>query len=1310
MSKEQTIQSPPEIRYPEELPVSQRREEIKRLIDANQVVIVCGETGSGKTTQLPKMCLELGRGLKGQSIVHTQPRRLAATATAKRIAQELNSEVGQWVGFKIRFQDQSNANTAVKLVTDGILLAESQTDPLFKKYDTIIIDEAHERSLNIDFLLGYLKEVLSKRPDLKLIVTSATIDAERFSKHFEDAAGKPAPVIEVSGRLYPVEVRYKDPNDFDTNRRKNAPVNPSDEVDEDAFQAATLDAVEELCREGQGDILMFLPGEREIRDMANFLGKNMRLALEVLPLFARLTAQEQERIFKPSGRRRIVLSTNVAETSLTVPGIRYVIDSGQARVKRYSYRNKVEMLQVERISKASANQRAGRCGRVANGVCIRLYAESDFAGRADYSDPEILRSSLASVILRMKSLHLTEVEDFPFLQRPMGRAIADGYQLLSELNALDEAGQLTKIGRALAKLPLDPRIARMLFEASQRACLNELLVLAAALSIQDPRDRPIDAQEAADNAQQQFDDTESDFMSFLKLWKYYVNLKEQSLTNREMKNALQRKFLSANRLREWGEVHQQLTAMVKDQKWTLNTKAAEYDQIHMAFMAGLLGNIGLKHETDPIYLGARSIKFSVHPGSNLFKKGFKWIMGAELVETTRLYARSVARIQPDWIEKVGAHLLKRNHTNPHWEKGSGQAVALETGTIYGLPVYSQRRVSLARFNQADARRLMIHEGLVPGQVKTNVPFYVHNRKLIEDLEKLEHKARRQDILVDEALIAQFYDDKLPAGAYNQQTLENWAKQASKEDLAALYLNKEDLLSKKAGDITTEFYPKKLEMGGLAFDLSYHFEPGSPRDGVTLTIPLMLLNQVNVGRTEWLVPGMLKEKALLLLKSLPQKIRRHCVPVPQFAEKFAQAHYDPKLYEKPLLERLRDFVASETPARPLLSDFRIETLPPHHFMNFKLVDEHGRQLDMQRSLSALKAEWGRKAQESFKSSAVVEQVRAQVQVQVGVGEGAAPQANAKPGHHNVTQNKLTQNSQAAKTSEASEANKFNDQPITDWSFGTLPDMLEIKRGGQTFFGYPALKDMGEHCIVEVYDEEEIARKVHLDGVLRLFNIALKEPLKYLTKNLLDFQKVAMLYMPLGSAEDLQLQWIKLTLMRSALAAGLPSTQAEFASKVQEARARMNLIAQEIGKILLIILNEHSALSKKLQASAKAFPDCVADIQNQLNWLLPKGFLLKKPWEQLAHYPRYLKAAQIRLERARNSIDRDKQLMKEVMDLQLHWVRASSQLKGQEDESLSQFAWQLQELRVSLFAQELRTPMPVSAKRLQKAWETMARRNQ
>lgn len=1304
LSKEQNrIQLPP-IEYPDALPVSQRRDEIKALIDRHQVVIVCGETGSGKTTQLPKMCLELGRGLGRQKIVHTQPRRLAATSTARRIAEELKTALGELVGFKIRFQDQSQPNTAIKLVTDGILLAESQTDPLFTQYDTIIIDEAHERSLNIDFLLGYLKEVLPKRPELKLIVTSATIDAERFARHFCDGQGQAAPVVEVSGRLYPVEIRYKDPADFDLQRKSakagKAPTakgsTDSDwaEVDEDALEAAALEAVEELCREGSGDILMFLPGEREIRDMAQFLGKNLDREVELLPLFARLTAQDQERIFRPSGRRRVVLSTNVAETSLTVPGIRYVIDTGVARVKRYSYRNKVEMLQVERISKASANQRAGRCGRVANGVCIRLYSEQDFAARSDFTDPEILRSSLAAVILRMKSLHLTEVEDFPFLQKPMGRAIADGYHLLAELHALDENGQLTKTGKALARLPLDPRIARMLFEANFKACLKEMLVIAAALSIQDPRDRPMEAQEAADLAHKRFADDDSDFMSYLKIWKFITDLKEQNFTNREVKAQLSRAFLSPNRVREWQEVHTQLLALAKEQRWVPNTKHAEPEMVHMALLSGLLGNIGLKHETEPMYLGPRGIRFAVHPGSNLFKKSAKWVMAAELVETTRLYGRCAARIQSDWLEKLGAHLIKRNHTNPHWEKNSGQAVAMETGTIYGLPVYSQRRVSLSRFDPDSARKLFIQEGLVAAQVRTKLDFYIQNCKLIEDIEKLEHKARRQDILVDDALIAQFYDEKLPKGVIDLPSLERWARQASRSDLDALVLRREDLLSKQAGGITTDFYPKQLELGGMSFALSYHFEPGSPRDGVTATVPLLLLNQFNPDRAEWLVPGMLKEKAQLLLKSLPQKQRRHCVPIPQFAEKFADAHLNPEHWQRPLLESLREFIVNETPARPLLTDFRVESLPAHLFMNFKLIDEHGRQLDMGRSLPQLKANWGRQAQETFKAARVVEQARTQV---VTGGEPAPAKSVSKA-------DIVGQPPEKPNATQANQGQKF-----TDWTFGELPELLEISKAGQVFYGYPAIKDCGEHCIIEVYDEEGAARKVHLDGVLRLFAIALKEPLKYLQKNLLDFQKVAMLYMPLGTADELQTQWIKLALMRSALATGLPNTDSAFKEKVQESKGKLNLIAQEIGKLTFNILNEYSVLTKKIQSFSKSSPEATQDLNAQLAWLLPKQFLLAKPWEQLTHYPRYLKAAQIRLERLRNSPDRDAQLQREVHQLQSQWARAVAQLKGHEDESLTQFGWQLQELRVSLFAQELKTPMPVSTKRLQKAWETISRRN-
>lgn len=1304
VSKEQQASQPralPVIRYPEELPVSQRRDEIKALIAAHQVVIVCGETGSGKTTQLPKMCLEMGRGQNRQAIVHTQPRRLAATATAKRVAEELGSELGDWVGFKIRFQDKASDHTAIKLVTDGILLAESQTDPLFKRYDTIIIDEAHERSLNIDFLLGYLKQVLLKRPDLKLIVTSATIDAERFARHFEDVQGKPAPVIQVSGRLYPVEIRYKDPADYQTNRKnakaqvggKPAPANAQsngDEVDEDAFNAATLDAVDELCRQGPGDILMFLPGEREIRDMAQVLSRQCSQDLEILPLFARLTAQEQDRIFRSGGRRRIVLSTNVAETSLTVPGIRFVIDGGQARVKRYSYRNKVEMLQVERVSKASANQRAGRCGRVANGVCIRLYSEADFIGRDEFTDPEILRSSLASVILRMKSLHLADVEEFPFLQRPLGRAIADGYQLLTELNALDEQGQLTPVGKTLARLPVDPRIARMLVEANQRGALVEVLVIAAALSIQDPRERPHDAQQAADQAHSAFQHPDSDFMFFIKLWEFYQKLRTEDISNKAMRNTLVQRFLNANRMREWGEVHQQLVSLVKEQHFRLNQIPAEFDAIHQSLLSGLLGNIGLKHETEPVFLGARSIRFAIHPSSNLHKKGGKWIMAAELVETTRLYARHVAKIQSDWIERVGAHLVRRNHNNPHWEKSSGQAVAMETGTVYGLPIYSQRRVSLARFNPEAARSLMIQEGLVPGQVMTRLPFYTHNRKLIEDIERLEHKARRQDILVDDALIAQFYDERLPKTVVNLQTLEDWAKHAPPEALKALLLNRDDLLNKRAGTVTTDYYPKRLECNGLSFELTYHFEPGSPRDGVTATVPLLWLNQLSPIRVEWLVPGMLKEKVHLLLKSLPQKLRRHCVPLPQYADNFTQAFMAAEHHDQPLMEVLRDHIIANTPARPLLSDFRLETLPPHHFMNFKLVDEHGRQLDMQRSLAALKAEWGRKAQDTFKQASGQ---AAQALTQVATGAEQPLQATTP----------------SAKQVAAQPAPALDSaQRIVDWSFGQLPDLLELKKGGQTFFGYPALKDMGDYCCIEVYDEEHVARTVHREGVLRLFSLALKDSLKYLSKNLLDFQKIAMMYMPLGSADELQAQWLKLALLRSCVGSGWPSNEAEFAARVQEARGRLNLISQEIGRLLMNVFTEYSKLHKKLQADSKSFPDACKDITAQLQWLMPKDFLVKRPWEQLNHYPRYLKAALIRLERVRNGADKDRLLMRDVVELQNLWARATAQLKGYDDDSLNQFAWQLQELRVSLFAQELRTPMPVSVKRLQKAWETMSRR--
>src|SRR5450830_700401 len=831
---------PPVITYPEELPVSGRRAEIAEALQKNQVIIVCGETGSGKTTQLPKICLELGRGQKGL-IGHTQPRRIAASSTAKRIAQELNSPLGEHVGFKVRFTDTLSKGASVKLMTDGILLAETQTDPLLRQYDTIIIDEAHERSLNIDFLLGYLKQLLPKRRDLKIIITSATIDAQRFATHFaQTLEGKvvPAPVIEVSGRLYPVELRYR-------------PVQDTDKDKERDLMTAITDAVDELCRIGSGDVLVFLPGEREIRDAAEALRKHHPPHVEILPLFARLSAQEQERVFKTSNARRIVLATNVAETSLTVPGIRFVVDTGLARVKRYSYRNKVEQLQVESIAQSAANQRAGRCGRVAAGVCIRLFDEQEFNQRIRFTEPEILRSSLAAVILRMKSLRLTDVETFPFIEPPPGRAIADGYQLLQELGAMDDANQLTAIGRQLAKLPLDPRVGRMILAARDNQALQEVLIIAAALSVQDPRDRPMEAQGAADQAHKKFADEKSEFLSYLKIWRWFESAIEHKKTNPQLQDNCRTNFLSQMRLREWRDVHSQLLTIVKEQGWRLNEAPATYDNLHMALLTGLLGNIGFKGEDEPGagYLGARGIKFHIWPGSSLLKKPGKWIMAAELVDTTRLYARCVAQIQPEWLEKVGGHLLKKSWGEPRWEKRSAQVTASERATLYGLVVYSQRRINYGNFNLPEAREIFIRDALVGGDFDTRAPFFAHNHKLIKEIENLEHKSRRLDVLVDDELIAAFYDKLLPADVCNGAGFEKWHKEATRENSKLLYLNREELMRHEAAGVTTDLFPKTMSVTGLEMGLTYHFEPGSVRDGVTLAVPLYALNQLPRERCE-----------------------------------------------------------------------------------------------------------------------------------------------------------------------------------------------------------------------------------------------------------------------------------------------------------------------------------------------------------------------------------------------------------------------------------------------------------------------------
>jgi ATP-dependent helicase HrpA len=1288
----------PPIVFPEELPVSGRREEIAAALRANQVVIVSGETGSGKTTQLPKICLELGRGQAGL-IGHTQPRRIAASSTAKRIAQELGSPLGEHVGFKVRFTDTLSKGASVKLMTDGILLAETQTDPLLKQYDTIIIDEAHERSLNIDFLLGYLKQLLPKRPDLKLIITSATIDAERFARHFA-RGDKPAPVIEVSGRLYPVEIRYRpvEPADRAMAKPGAAPTAAQKGREQRDLMDAVADAVDELCRLGPGDVLVFLPGEREIRDAAETLRKHHPPHVEILPLFARLSAQEQERVFKSSNARRIVLATNVAETSLTVPGIRYVVDAGLARVKRYSYRNKVEQLQIEPVAQSAANQRAGRCGRVAAGVCIRLYEEQDFLQRPKFTDPEILRSSLASVILRMKSLRLADVETFPFIEPPLGRAIADGYQLLQELGAVDDNNQLTATGKQLAKLPLDPRIGRMILAAREQACLSEVLIIAAALSVQDPRERPLEAQQAADQAHKKFADEKSEFLSYVKLWKWFEEAIDHKKSNRQLADNCRANFLSQLRLREWRDVHSQLLTLVREQGWRLNESPATYEQLHVALMTGLLGNIGYKLEDDPQYLGARGIKFHIWPGSHLAKKAGKWVMAAELVETNRLYARSVANIQPDWLERIGGHLLKKSWGDPRWEKRAAQVSAYERATLYGLVVYSQRRINYGAINPKEAREIFIREALVDGDYDTRAPFFTHNQRLVREIENLEHKSRRQDVLVDEELIFAFYDKLIPADVYNGAAFEKWLKDATAQNPKLLHLNRDDLMRHEAAGITTDVFPKAMSVAGVDMALTYHFEPGSPRDGVTLAVPLYVLNQVSTARCEWLVPGMLKEKVHLLLKSLPQKLRRHCVPIPEYAAGFCDRVYAAYGFGKgPLLDALIADIREQTGIAVKTSDFKLETLQAHHFMNFKVIDEHGRQLDMGRNLPALQGEFGNQARESFQRLAETAVVTPATDVDVE-HEQADESIDAKQSASTGGKPKV-----AGQESQRIIADQQN---LTTWSFGELPELLEIQRGKQTLIGFPALVDKGSHCDLEVFDDPDEAARIHQVGLRRLMALQLKEQLKYLEKNIPGLQQMGMQFMSLGTQEELRDQIIQAGLERACLQAPLPKNAAEFNQRKDEGKARLGLLVNEIARLAGQILGEYYALPKKLQG-AKGQPQAVADIQAQLQGLLTKRFIADNDYAQLSHFPRYLKAISVRLEKLRADPARDAKLMAEWQQAAQPWQRALKGQGGRSDPKMVEFRWLLEELRVSLFAQELRTPMPVSLKRLQKVWESMQR---
>jgi ATP-dependent helicase HrpA len=1276
------------IQFPESLPVSAKREEIMAAMAAHQVVIVCGETGSGKTTQLPKIALAMGRGKlnapegRGKLIGHTQPRRIAASSVAKRIAEELQTPLGEVVGFKVRFQDRLSRDASVKLMTDGILLAETQSDPLLKAYDTIIIDEAHERSLNIDFLLGYLRQLLPRRPDLKVVVTSATIDAERFAQHFASAAG-PAPVIYVSGRMFPVEQRWQ----------------AFEETRDHDLNDAIADGVDQLwAGNAAGDILVFLPGEREIREAADHLRKHLAHSpltrnAEVLPLFARLSQSEQDRIFDSHPGRRIVLATNVAETSLTVPGIRYVIDTGTARVKRYSFRSKVEQLLVEPVSQAAANQRAGRCGRVANGICIRLYDEKDFAGRPRFTDPEILRSSLAGVILRMKSLHLGGVEEFPFIDPPSRRAIADGYQLLNELGAVDDANELTPLGAELARLPLDPRVGRMILEARQRGALGEVLVIASALSVQDVRDRPMEMQAQADQQHAKFDDEKSEFSGYLRLWQWLEEArgghgKDHKLSNRQYEQLLRQNFINVRRVREWRDTHTQLHTVVAEHKWPMNSQPAGYEELHKSMLSGLLGNIGVKIEDAEEYLGARGIKFYRHPGAHLKKRPGRWVVCAELVETTRLFGRGIANIEPLWIEQVAGHLLKKQLLDPHWEKKQAEVMALERATLYGLVVYSGRRVPFARADLHGAREIFIREGLVEGQWETRLPFLAANQKLVRQVEDLEHKSRRQDVLVDPELIYAFYDQQLPKDVYSGTTFERWYREASRGAPQLLKLTRDELMRHEAAGITTDAFPKTIRLGGVDCAASYLHEPGDARDGLTVTVPLFVLNQVNDERAEWLVPGMLKDKVQALLKSLPQRPRSRFVPLPESAARLAQALGTEALWARgsltdALLKQVRDATSLDVKR----TDFKLDMLPAHLFMNLRVVDEHGRQLGMGRNLGALKAELGAQARGAFQALAGMKVAKSEPSAAGGgqVGGTTAQAVKQAP----------------SRPAPGLPPGGGGETRYTGWSFGELPELMEIRKGGTSLVGFPALIDQGDAVTIEVFDEPDVAAVKHRAGLRRLFALQVKDALKYLERNIPELQKMAVAFMPLGTQEELREQIVDVALDRAFLLEPLPTDEASFKQRVDEGRGRLTLIANEVARLAAGILVEYAAAARKIK-DTRNHPEANADAAQQLQRLLPKRFLAATPWPRLQHLARYLKAIVARLDKVRADPARDAARLAELRPQEQRYWRLVAERKGAVDERMQEFRWLLEELRVGFFAQELRTPQPVSIKRLEKLW--------
>ncbi|PSJ27447.1 ATP-dependent RNA helicase HrpA [Streptosporangium nondiastaticum] len=1242
----------PAVTYPEQLPVSQKKDEILAAIRDHQVVIVAGETGSGKTTQIPKICMELGRGVRGL-IGHTQPRRIAARTVAERVAEELRTPLGETVGWKVRFTDQVGENTQVKLMTDGILLAEIQTDRELRQYDTIIIDEAHERSLNIDFILGYLAQLLPRRPDLKVVITSATIDPERFSRHFGDA-----PIIEVSGRTYPVEVRYRPLLE-----------EGSDDADRDQI-TAICDAVEELQREGDGDILVFLSGEREIRDTADALEKKKLRFTEILPLYARLSHAEQHRVFQRHTGRRIVLATNVAETSLTVPGIRYVIDPGFARISRYSHRTKVQRLPIEAISQASANQRKGRCGRTSDGICIRLYSEDDFLGRPEFTDAEILRTNLASVILQMTAAGLGDIEKFPFIDPPDRRNIKDGIDLLVELGALDPAQKdpkkrLTQSGRKLAQLPVDPRLARMVLEADRNGCVREVMVIAAALSIQDPRERPSEKQAQADQQHARFKDETSDFLAFLNLWRY-VREQQKALSSSAFRRMCKSEFLNYLRIREWQDIYSQLRTVAKQMGVHMAEEDAAPDRIHQSLLAGLLSHIGLKDTEKNEYLGARSAKFAVFPGSALFRKQPRWVMSAELVETSRLWARVNAKVEPEWIEPLAEHLVKRNYSEPHWEQKQAAVMAYERVTLYGVPIVAQRKVNFGRIDPETSRELFIRHALVEGDWRTHHQFFHDNRKLLGEVEELEHRARRRDILVDDETLFDFYDQRLPEHVVSGAHFDSWWKHKRRDEPELLNFEQSMLINENAEAVTKDDYPDSWRQGRLKFKVTYQFEPGADADGVTVHIPLQVLNQVSAEGFDWQIPGLREDLVTELIRSLPKPIRRNYVPAPNFAKAFLDRAV-------PLQESLTVTLTRElhrmTAVRLEPGDFDPGKVPDHLKITFRVVDERRRKIAEDKDLEALRLRLKPKTQAAI--SKAFEQAAGAAKAG-GTGGGAPEQRSG----------------------------------LTSWTVGTLPRTFETRRAGQPVKAYPALVDEGSSVAVRLFDTEPEQREAMWRGTRRLILLNLpSNPAKFAQDKLGNQQKLALSRNPHGSVQALFEDCVAGAADKLIAAHGGPVWDEESFRKLFDA-VRADIVDATMDAIRKVqeVLAAWQACERRLKATTSlSLMSSLSDVKEQLAGLIKPGFVTEHGVRRLPDLLRYLVAVDRRLTQLPANADRDRARMAKVKEMQDEHAWLLEQFpKGRPvpREALD-IRWMIEELRVSYFAHALGTAHPVSDKRIVKA---------